>query len=73
MKQTVETLLKHRKRYYSQNGEDGLLAFVLSKLPNRTGWCVELGAWDGKESSNTYYLISQYGYQGVMIEARTPG
>jgi len=69
MKDTVEKLLSHRKKFFSQQGEDGLLAFVLSKIPDKTGWCVELGAWDGKSESNTYYFISQLGYRGVMIEA----
>src|SRR5271157_886887 len=69
MKYTVEKLLRHRKTFFSQHGEDGLLVFVMSKIPDKTGWCVELGAWDGKEASNTYYLVSQYGYRGVMIEA----
>lgn len=69
MKDTVEKLLSHRKRFFSQQGEDGLLAFVLSKIPDKTGWCVEFGAWDGKSESNTYSFISQRNYRGVMIEA----
>ncbi len=69
MKDTVEKLLSHRKIFFSKQGEDGLLAFILSKIPDKTGWCVELGAWDGKSESNTYYFISQLGYHGVMIEA----
>jgi hypothetical protein len=69
MKNTVEKLLRHRETFFSQQGEDGLLAFVLSKIPNKTGWCVEFGAWDGKSESNTHYFISQQSYHGVMIEA----
>jgi hypothetical protein len=69
MKDTVEELLSHRKTIFSQQGEDGLLAFALSQIPDKTGWCVECGAWDGKSESNTYYFISQQGYHGVMIEA----
>jgi hypothetical protein len=69
MKDTVEKLLSHRKIFFSHQGEDGLLAFVLSKIPDKTGWCVELGAWDGKSESNTYYFISHQGYHGIMIEA----
>jgi len=69
MKDTVKKLLRHRKRFFSRQGEDGLLAFVLSKIPDKTGWCVEFGAWDGKSESNTYYFISQQNYRGVMIEA----
>ncbi len=69
MKDTVKKLLSHRKTFFSRQGEDGLLAFVLSKIPDKTGWCVEFGAWDGKSESNTYYFISQQNYRGVMIEA----
>ena len=69
MKDTLEKLLSHRKIFFSQHGEDGLLEFVLSKIPDKTRWCVELGAWDGKSESNTYYFISQQSYHGVMIEA----
>ena len=69
MKNTVEKLLSYRKSFFSQQGEDGLLVFILSKIPDKTNWCVELGAWDGKSESNTYYFISQQNYHGVMIEA----
>lgn len=69
MKASAKKLLKHRKAFFSQNGEDGLLAFVLSKIPDKTGWCVEVGAWDGRSESNTYYFISRQGYRGIMIEA----
>lgn len=69
MKDTVEKLLSHRKTFFSKKGEDGLLAFILSKIPDKTGWCVEFGAWDGKSESNTYYFISEQNYHGVMIEA----
>lgn len=69
MKDSVEELLRHQRKFYSREGEDGLLAYVLRKLPSRTGWCVEFGAWDGKSESNTHYLISEMGYHGIMIEA----
>jgi hypothetical protein len=69
MKDSVKRLLSHRRNFYSQQGEDGLLAFILSKIPDKTSWCVEFGAWDGKSESNTYYFISKHGYHGVMIEA----
>ena len=69
MKDTVEKLIRHRYKFFSQQGEDGLLAFILSKIPDKTDWCVELGAWDGKSESNTFYFISHLCYHGVMIEA----
>jgi hypothetical protein len=52
----------------SQSGEDGIIAKALSLLPERTCWCVEFGAWDGKLYSNTYDLIKSRNYRGVLIE-----
>jgi len=62
-------ILKNRKIYYSQSGEDGVLEYIISQLPSKDKWCVEFGAWDGKHLSNTYHFISDLGYQGVLIEA----
>lgn len=58
---------KYRKTIYSQNGEDGVLDFILSKL-NTNGWLVEFGAWDGKYLSNTFYFIEKKNYKAVLIE-----
>lgn len=53
----------------SQSGEDGILSKALDVLPERSGWCVEFGAWDGRKYSNTYNLVNSLGYRGVFIEA----
>lgn len=50
------------------SGEDGLLQYILSCLPEQDHWCVEFGAWDGVHLSNTYHLISKACYNGVLIE-----
>lgn len=68
MKQDLEDLLKYRKTYFSQNGEDGFLEHLLSRLPNTNKWCVEFGAWDGKHLSNTFHFISKMKYNAVLIE-----
>ncbi|MBF0396218.1 MAG: hypothetical protein HQK78_05565 [Desulfobacterales bacterium] len=68
MKSSIDKILKYRKAYYSQHGEDGILEYMLEKLPEKTGWCAEFGAWDGKTYSNTYHFISLYNFNGVMIE-----
>jgi hypothetical protein len=56
---------------YSQNGEDGILREILGKVSNldKTNWCVEFGAWDGKHLSNTYNLVENHGYKAVYIES----
>ena len=52
----------------SQFGEDGILAAALEVVGNNDRWCVEFGAWDGKHFSNTYNLIKNRGWSGVLIE-----
>jgi hypothetical protein len=64
-------LLSHASNVTSQCGEDGILAKALSLLPERTCWCVEFGAWDGKFCSNSYDLVTSRDYRGVFIEANS--
>ena len=61
-------LLDYKKDIFSQTGEDGVLAKVLSILPDCDKWCVEFGAWDGQLFSNTCHLVDEAGYSAVMIE-----
>ncbi len=53
----------------SQNGEDALIEAAVDRLGITHGTCVEFGAWDGKKNSNTYNLIANRGWSGVLIEA----
>jgi hypothetical protein len=62
-------LSRYAANVTSQCGEDGIIAKALSLLPERTSWCVEFGAWDGKLYSNTYDLIKSHDYRGVFIES----
>lgn len=48
--------------YYSQAGQD---KWVLSKMPK--GYFVDIGAYDGVESSNTFAL-EQAGWEGLCVE-----
>lgn len=52
----------------SQAGEDGILAKLFEIIAIESRWCVEFGAWDGKKYSNTYELIANQGWSGVLIE-----
>jgi len=63
----MKTLLKYRKNYFSQNGEDGVIEEILKKLGIKQGWFVEFGAWDGIHFSNTYNLVEK-GWKGIEIE-----
>jgi len=52
--------LKYRKNFFSQDGEDGVIAKLLEdlKIENNITAC-EFGAWDGKHYSNTFNLVSK--------------
>lgn len=63
----MSTLNKYRNNVYSQNGEDGVIKEICSRLDIKNGSFVEFGAWDGKYLSNTYCLLEQ-GWKGVYIE-----
>lgn len=63
----MKTLLKFRKNYYSQHGEDGVIEEIFKRLQISDGWFVEFGAADGKDLSNSYMLVKK-GWKGVEIE-----
>lgn len=64
----IEFLEKYGFNVYSQNREDGVVAEVVRRLDLATGHCVEFGANDGFQFSNTARLLNQ-GWSGLMIEA----
>lgn len=68
LKRSVSAL-SYRRNIYSQNGEDGVLAELLRRMPGRSEWVCEFGAWDGKQYSNTFALVEK-GYKAVYIEGR---
>ena len=62
-------ILEHRKNVFSQNGEDGVIEFILNKLNIISGTCCEFGAWDGKHLSNTFNLIKNKDWKALYIES----
>jgi len=62
-------LNEFRANVTSQSGEDGILEKIFELIPNRNNWCVEFGAWDGKHFSNTYNLLKNKNWKGILIEA----
>lgn len=62
-------LLAYRANVTSQFGEDGILVHLLARLRPRHNYCVEFGAWDGRNLSNCYNLLAHNGWAGLMIEA----
>lgn len=59
----------YKRDITSQTGEDGILERIFEIIPGENRWCCEFGAWDGKKYSNTYQLLANKGWSGVLIEA----
>jgi hypothetical protein len=55
----------------SQHGEDGIVARILQLIGIRNQWIVEIGAWDGKHLSNSWALINQKSWNGVLVEGNS--
>ena len=57
----------HEKKIYSQNGEDGIIDFIFSKIGTINKFCVEFGVGNGFEC-NTVYLLEKKGWKGLMMD-----
>ncbi len=53
---------------YSRLAAQGLDDRVLDLLPDRPGFFIETGAFDGLRQSNTYFLQRHRGWTGILIE-----
>jgi hypothetical protein len=62
-------LLKYRKNVTSQLGEDGIIEQIFKLIPSSNEFCVEFGAGNGFTLSNTFNLIKNFDWTGVLIEA----
>lgn len=61
----IQKRLRHEDWFVAQFGEDRLLAKMFQ---GKIGFCVEVGANDGIDGSNTFYL-EKTGWQGILVEA----
>jgi hypothetical protein len=52
---------------YSQHGEDGIIAKILSVIPCTSKYCVEFGAYDGVTGSNTF-LLRRQGWRCLLLD-----
>ena len=53
--------------WFSQNGEDGIVQFLLAQMDGSTKRCIEIGAGDGIEN-NTTNLAIHHGYRALMVD-----
>ena len=60
-------LSREEKRFYSQNGEDGILASVFARAGVTNRFFVEIGASDGSE--NCTRQLAECGWLGLWVEA----
>ncbi len=64
-----DDLKKRQRNVYSQYGEDGIVEWIMSRIGPGNKTCVEFGAWDGRNLSNTFNLVAHHGWKAVYIEA----
>ncbi|MEK7109346.1 MAG: hypothetical protein AAB919_02825, partial [Patescibacteria group bacterium] len=64
-----KALTDYKKDVKSQHGEDGIITEIFRRMGAESKWCVEFGALNGTHHSNTWNLIMQEGWSGVLIEA----
>ena len=58
-------------RVYSQNGEDGILLYIFSKIGVTNRTFVEFGVGEGKQC-NTANLCLNLGWRGLMMDSSRP-
>ena len=56
-------------KFYSQANQDKWVCEILDYKKN--GFFIDLGAYDGIQTSNTYYLEKELGWNGICIEANS--
>jgi hypothetical protein len=58
-----------RRNVTSQLGEDGIIEKIFEIIGAENRFCMEFGAWDGKHYSNSWNLLKNAGWHGLLIEA----
>ena len=69
VKPEVAFLREFRRDVTSQRGEDGMIEKIFELIGATNRYCIEFGAWDGKLNSNTWNLLKNNGWKGLLIEA----
>lgn len=58
----------HKKKIFSQLGEDGIIEYIFSIIKPKYKYYVEFGGWDGINLSNTANLRINKGWKGLLLE-----
>ena len=61
------SLRKFEYNVKSQNGEDGVIEEIFNRIGTKNNICVEFGAWDGIQLSNTFNLWNNREWNAVLI------
>jgi hypothetical protein len=64
----AETLREAEFRCFSQNGEDGIIQWLLARIPIAEPYFVEFGVGDYRES-NTRFLLQHDNWRGLILDA----
>jgi hypothetical protein len=64
-------LQKHRRNIRSQFGEDGIIEQIFNVVGTKNLWAAEFGAWDGEYLSNTWNLLNNCRWSGLLIEGNS--
>ena len=68
IKDNINIYQENIKEGKSQNGEDGLLIYIFSKLKTIHKYAVEFGGGDGEWLSNIYYFRKKLGWDYLLLE-----
>jgi hypothetical protein len=69
MNNKPDWLLSYGRNVQSKDGEDGIIEKIFETIGEKSRWCVDLGALTGTSGSNTWSLVKEKGWNGVLIEA----
>ena len=69
----LEDLNRYESRVYSQSGEDGVLERIFECIGTTNRYCVEFGATNGAERSNTAHLRLNCGWSGLLMDGDVRG
>jgi hypothetical protein len=62
-------LSEYGRNVTSSSNEDGIIEKIFEVIGEKSRWCVELGALNGKHDSNVWNLIKNKQWSAVLIEA----